>query len=192
MRSAKGHGKSPEAHYATMSIEALKALPVAKLAARRCILFMWTTWPHMKQAIGLMEDWGFEYKSGGPWVKRTVNWKPVFATGFLFRNATEAFIIGTRGQAMSGTRSQRNLIETQEDALFGQLDGWEIDALRREHSRKPDQMRELVDNLLAGGPACELFARESWAGRDVWGNEADKFTPASRPRQSCQIVEHIP
>jgi N6-adenosine-specific RNA methylase IME4 len=176
LHSDKGYDKSPEAHYSTMSLTDIKALPVHELAARRSILIMWVTWPMMDQAIELMRSWGFVYKTGGPWVKRTVNWKPAFGTGFIFRSATEAFILGTRGAAMAGTRSQRNLIET-EDAIFGDLDGFEIDALRREHSRKPDQMRELVDRLVAGGPACELFAREPWAGRDVWGNEVEKFAP---------------
>ncbi|HEY0212382.1 MAG TPA: MT-A70 family methyltransferase [Paenirhodobacter sp.] len=40
MRSAKGYAKSPEAHYRTMSAEALRALPVGQLAGPDCLLFM--------------------------------------------------------------------------------------------------------------------------------------------------------
>jgi N6-adenosine-specific RNA methylase IME4 len=53
-----------------------------------------------------------------------------------------------------------------------------IDAVRREHSRKPIQMREMIDRLLPRSYFCELFGREPWAGHDVWGNEVGKFLPA--------------
>jgi N6-adenosine-specific RNA methylase IME4 len=185
LRSEKGYAKSPEAQYQTMSLDEIKALPVAQLAARRCVLVMWTTWPHIMLAGEVMKAWGFEYKTGGPWVKRTAGGKATFGTGFLYRSASEAFITGTRGNAFSGSRSIRNLIETG-DELFRNLDGWEIDALRREHSRKPDEMRTHVDQIVAGGPACELFAREKWAGRDVWGDEVGKFGGSDSPLSDAQ------
>ena len=50
-----------------------------------------------------------------------------------------------------------------------------IESVRREHSRKPCEMRTLIDTLLPHEHACELFAREPWAGRDVWGNQTDRF-----------------
>lgn len=39
--SPKGLGKSPEAHYQTMTIAEICALPVAELAARDCLLWLW-------------------------------------------------------------------------------------------------------------------------------------------------------
>jgi N6-adenosine-specific RNA methylase IME4 len=174
MRSAKGYAKSPESHYPTMSEEELMALPVGELAGRRCLLVQWSTWPHLPQALRLQKHWGFDYVTGGSWTKRTVNGKAGFGTGFVLRSATEPFIIGSR-RGMSGSKSLRNLIEAEE-VIEG---GWSVDALKREHSRKPDEMRALCDELSAGGPACELFAREAWAGRDVWGNEVNKFSPVA-------------
>lgn len=178
LRSNTGYRKAPEAHYRTMTAPELAALPVADLAAPRCALFLWTTWPHLPVALRLMDAWGFSYRTGGPWVKRARNGNAAFGTGFLFRSASEAFLIGTRGGFFAGSRSERNLVETIDDELH-ELDGFEIDALRREHSRKPDEMRALVDRIVAGGPACELFAREPWPGRDVWGNETAKFGDAA-------------
>jgi N6-adenosine-specific RNA methylase IME4 len=40
--SRKGKGRSAEAHYDCMSLDAIKALPVRTWAARSCVLFMWT------------------------------------------------------------------------------------------------------------------------------------------------------
>lgn len=159
MRSPKGYEKSPEAHYATMSEADLACLPVHQLAAPDCMLFMWATWPQMPKAIRLMEAWGFTYKTGAPWLKRTRTGKVCFGTGYILRGATEPFLIGTIGAPSYRSRSVLGL----------------IDAERREHSRKPPEARAMVEKLLPDVWRCELFAREPWPGADVWGNEAGKF-----------------
>jgi len=51
-----------------------------------------------------------------------------------------------------------------------------IDAPRREHSRKPDEIYSRIESLVAG-PYLEMFARQKWRGWDAWGNEIDKFQP---------------
>ena len=171
MRSDKGYEKSPEAHYKTMTLEELKALPVGHLAGPDCLLFMWSTWPHLPVAMELMAAWGFIYRTGGSWTKRTKNWKLHMGTGYRVRGATEPFLIGKIGAPETGSKSERNYLDEPE-----QEDGWGIEALRREHSRKPDQMRELVERLCPRAYCAELFAREPWPGHEVWGNETQKFT----------------
>lgn len=162
MRSEKGYEKSPEAHYATLGEAALAALPVSHLAGGDCFLVLWSTWPHLQQALRLMDSWGFVYKTGGAWVKRSASGKAAFGTGYLLRSATEPFLIGTIGRPAVGSRSLRNL----------------IDAERREHSRKPAEIRDLCEKLAPDAARCELFAREPWPGADVWGNETAKFEGA--------------
>jgi N6-adenosine-specific RNA methylase IME4 len=174
MRSARGHAKSPEAQYATMTPQDLAALPVAHLAGRDCLLFMWSTWPHLPLALALMQEWGFTYSTGGAWIKRTPTGKAAFGTGYVLRSATEPFLVGRINKPEVGNRSQRNLIEAAEHPDTAIPDT--IDALRREHSRKPPQMRQMIETLLPRSFACELFAREPWPGHDVWGNETGKFT----------------
>lgn len=159
MRSAKGYEKSPEAHYQTMSEPELAALPVDHLASPDCLLIMWSTWPHLEQNLRLMKGYGFTYKTGGSWTKLTRHGKRAFGTGYILRSSTEPFIVGTLGEPETKSRSVRNLIES----------------VRREHSRKPPEMREMIDKLLPHVFVCELFAREPWPGRDVWGNETTRF-----------------
>jgi len=121
MRSPKGYDKSPEAHYGTMSPEAIKALPVGQLAGPDCLLFLWSTFPHLPLALEVMAAWGFTYKTGGAWIKRGLGGTLAFGTGYILRSASEVFLIGTIGAPAYRSRSVRNV----------------IDAVRREHSRKP-------------------------------------------------------
>lgn len=172
MRSDKGFEKSPERHYETLSYPALARLPVGQLAAPDCLLFMWSTWPHLPWAQALMGEWGFRYVTGGAWVKRTPSGKAAFGTGYVLRSATEPFLVGKIGSPVIRSRSCRNLIEADELPDL-------IDGVRREHSRKPPQMRALIDELLPDAWGCELFAREPWAGREVWGNDTHRFEALS-------------
>jgi len=144
MYSERGYGKSPEAHYATMDDEALAQLRVGDLASGDAFLVMWAIWPKLPSAISLMRHWGFTYKTGGAWHKRTKHGKTQFGPGYITRSACEPFIIGTIGAPEIGSKSIRNL----------------IDAPVRGHSRKPDDMRRLCEKLAPRAWRCDLFARE--------------------------------
>ncbi len=161
MRSPKGYGKSPEAHYATMSQTYLTGLPVNQLAAPDCILVMWAVWPKLNDALDLVKGCGFTYKTGGSWTKTTASGKRAFGTGYILRSSCEPWLIATIGEPKVRDRSIRNLIEAE----------------RREHSRKPEEMRRICERLAPDAWRCELFAREEWPGSDVWGNEVGKFDP---------------
>ena len=172
MRSAKGHAKSPEAHYQTMPIDEIAALPVHQLAGPDCYLFMWSTWPHLTDALYVMDMWGFRYITGGSWTKRTKNGAVNMGTGYVLRSATEPFLVGRIGHPRPASRSVRNLILAPEDIADS------IESVRREHSRKPAEMRQMIEALVPLAPRCELFGREPWAGAEVWGNQTDLFEAA--------------
>ena len=165
--SAKGTGRSAEQHYDTMSADSIAALPVHELAAPDCVLFCWVTWPCLKQALSLIESWGFAYKTCAfDWMKAN-NTQPDFfqeevsaqiGLGHWTRSNTEPCLLATRGKP-------RRL-----DA--GVRQG--IIAPRREHSRKPDGIHERIERLVAG-PYIDLFARQSREGWSTWGNERTKF-----------------
>jgi site-specific DNA-methyltransferase (adenine-specific) len=42
---------------------------------------------------------------------------------------------------------------------------------RREHSRKPDEIRDYIVRICGDIPRIELFARQHAEGWDCWGNE---------------------
>jgi N6-adenosine-specific RNA methylase IME4 len=157
--SAKGEVKNPVAHYSCMSTADIAALPVAQLAKPDCAMVMWATAPMLPDAVDLMRTWGFTFKSAGAWAKQSsTGSKWAFGTGYCYRSAAEFFLLGTIGKPKIRSRSIRNLIVSPV----------------REHSRKPDQMYEDIEQLLEG-PYVELFARTRREGWDCWGAETDKF-----------------
>lgn len=158
--SDKGEEKSPQAHYATMTLDELAALPVSDLGRDDCLLWLWATAPMLPQQIALGERWGFRYVTSGAWVKRTVHDKVAFGTGYVLRNAHEPFLIMKRGDPKCA-RDVRSVIE----------------AKVREHSRKPDAAFRAAERLMPwpGVRRLELFSRESRKGWAAWGNECGKF-----------------
>lgn len=175
MYSPAGHARSPEAHYRTLPMPQVARLPVWELAGPDCYLFLWSTWPHLQQALHVMTAWNFDYVTGGSWTKRTAHWNVAMGTGFVLRSATEPFLVGKIGAPRVASRSARNHILAPRQVLRPDDIPDSIEAIRREHSRKPVQMREMIEQLVPHGPRCELFAREAWPGGATWGFETTKF-----------------
>lgn len=175
MYSDKGYDKSPDAHYQCMDLEAIKRLPVMFAGAPNSVLVMWACFPMLPQALDLMAAWGFKYKTGGPWNKLTTDGRQAFGTGYVLRSASELFLIGTHGQPRIKNHSTRNVLFTGDAWPDNLRDlGVIVNTLRREHSRKPDEMYGLLEGLF-DGPYLELFARTSRPGWTSWGNETGKF-----------------
>ena len=177
MYSAKGEAKSPQAQYDCMDLDALKDLrdDILFAAAPDCVCIMWTTFAFLDQALELMNHYGFKYKTGGPWIKRAGTGNPAMGTGYIFRSSAEIFLIGTIGKPKTKNQSTRNVLLTGDwPKDIEDIDAIIVDTLRREHSRKPDEMIPLIENLF-NGPYLEMFARTTRDGWSVWGNQTDTF-----------------
>lgn len=145
--------------YDTMSLEEIKALPVVDIADDQCHLHLWVPNALLPDGIEVLHTWGFEYKTNLVWEKVRKDGEPDGrGVGFYFRNVTELLLFGIRGKqnrTLAPARSQVNLIRTQ----------------KREHSRKPDEMVDLIERC-SPGPYLELFARGTREGWLTWGNQA--------------------
>ena len=86
--------KSPQAHYRTMTIDDIAALPVGDLIAPNGVLFLWGAWPLIGEQAAVLRRWGFEPKTGGAWRKTTLSGKTRWWTGYLLRSVCEPFLIG--------------------------------------------------------------------------------------------------
>lgn len=146
-------------HYPTLTIRELKNLPVREIAGQDCILFLWTTFPQLKEALELMESWGFQYKTCAfNWVKRNRKSDSFyFGMGFWTRSCSEVCLLGTKGHPHRVSRSVKQV----------------CDARVMEHSRKPDEIRERIVTLCGDVARIELFARKRAVGWDALGNEID-------------------
>jgi N6-adenosine-specific RNA methylase IME4 len=145
--------------YVTMSFDEIADLPVADHAEVPSHLYMWCPNALLPEALKIMEAWGFNYKTNIVWFKVRKDGGPDGrGVGFYFRNVTELVLFGIRGQLRTFPpgRTQTNLIATR----------------KREHSRKPDELYEIIEDC-SPGPYLELFARHPRPGWYVWGNEVD-------------------
>lgn len=174
LRSEAGEGKAPQGQYDCMSMDAIRELRVGDLLRSGGVLWCWCTWPLIGEQAACIKDWGFKVKTGGAWIKRTVNGKLRVGTGYIWRSVCEPILIATIGDKHDFKSSRAlNLIETHVTEFckdFG------LDGVAREHSRKPVEAYDLIDAILPAHAArADVFSRTSRPGWDVWGNEAGKF-----------------
>jgi N6-adenosine-specific RNA methylase IME4 len=162
-RSAKGEGRAPK--YRRMSVAEIKALPVASFAADHCALFLWANGPRLPEMFDVIAAWGFAYKAiAFTWAKRSRRdraWH--MGCGYGTRANVELCLLATRGAPKRLDRGVRQLI---------------VEAVRQ-HSRKPDRVRDDIMRLF-GGPYLELFARSHAPRWDVaYSDEPDQFEAAA-------------
>lgn len=143
--------------YPTMELNEIMELPVPELAAAKSHLYLWVPNALLLEGLKVMEAWGFTYKTNMVWYKVRKDGGPDGrGVGFYFRNVTELILFGVRGsmRTLQQGRTQVNLFSTR----------------KREHSRKPDEIFDIVE-ACSPGPYLELFARFPRKGWDQWGNE---------------------
>jgi len=148
------------ARYGTMTLDDIKALPVAEVSAITSHLYLWVPNALLPDGLSVMRAWGFQYKSNLVWHKiRKDGGSDGRGVGFYFRNVTELILFGVKGKnarTLKPGRTQVNYLSSR----------------KREHSRKPDEQYDLIE-ACSPGPFLELFARgdrKKWLG---WGNQAD-------------------
>ena len=155
--SKRGQGRSAENHYPTMRIEDICALPVSSIAAPDCALFMWVTFPTLPDAFKVLEAWGFTYKTVAfVWVKRnrkSPGW--FWGLGHWTRANAEMCLLATKGKPKRISAKVHQIIDSPVE----------------EHSKKPDETRRRIVELVGDLPRIELFARQTTPGWDAWGNE---------------------
>ena len=145
-----------------------------ELAAIKSHLYLWVPNALLPEGLDVMRSWGFEYKTNIIWEKVRHDGLPDGrGVGFYFRNVTEVLLFGIRGgnnRTLSPARSQVNLIRT----------------MKREHSRKPDEMISLIESC-SPGPYLEMFARGNRDGWAMWGNQAE---PNYEPAWNTYVLQH--
>ena len=142
-------------HYELMTVDRIKNMPVADLAADDSTLLLWTTSNSLREALAVMASWGFVYKTNLVWDKGHH-----LGLGNFFRGAHEILLHGVRGRAAFAFHSQRSVVQFP----------------RTSHSTKPAEMIPLIERVLPDGPYLELFARQrpnSHRDWSVWGNEIE-------------------
>ncbi len=145
--------------YATMGLDDICGMPVCNHAAPTSHLYLWVPNALIQDGFKVMSAWGFQYKSMLTWLKVRKDGGPDGrGVGFYFRNVTEQVLFGVRGRnarTLAPGRRQVNLIATR----------------KREHSRKPDELYQIIE-ACSRGPFLELFARTNRSG---WTQHGDQL-----------------
>ena len=146
-------------HYPTMSLQEICNLPVGNLADKNCALFLWVTFPQLREGLSVIQAWGFQYKTVAfVWVKQNKKADTLFlGLGHWTRSNAEICLLATRGTIRRKSAYVRQIILSHIE----------------KHSKKPDITRDLIVELMGDLPRLEMFARESTPGWDVWGNEVN-------------------
>jgi N6-adenosine-specific RNA methylase IME4 len=143
--------------YSTMDLQEIMELPIPQVAAPKSHLYLWVPNALLKEGLQVMERWGFTYKTNMVWYKIRKDGGPDGrGVGFYFRNVTELVLFGVRGglRTAQAGRRQVNLLSTR----------------KREHSRKPDELYDVIE-ACSPGPYLELFARHHRPKWSQWGND---------------------
>ncbi len=144
--------------YNTMSHNDLLTMDVKSIIENDSVCFMWTTDAHLREALEIIEAWGFKYKTiAFVWVKKHESGSSMYTLAPWTLKSCEICILGTKGTM--GKHKKVNNVK--------QL----VEAVRTKHSKKPIEVRNRIEELFGDLPRIELFAREKADGWDSWGNE---------------------
>ena len=146
---SKSDSRKIENQYPTMSLAEICALNVP--SAKDSVLYLWTTAPKLLEGLEVMKAWGFEYKTQAVWDKEKIG------MGYWFRGQHEILLVGTKGKFSPPQQSART--------------GSVYRFRRGQHSKKPDEVRELISTWFPNASRLEMFCRFPALGWTIWGNE---------------------
>lgn len=181
--SVKGKGRSAENHYKTQQLEWIKQMPILDVLEKNAVVFMWATYPNLREAFEVGDAWGLTYKTVAfTWAKLNKRWHnnalklarktPVMgefvsrlmesswfmANGYYTRANPEICLLWTRGKVLPRkSKAVRNLI---------------VSPFTGKHSEKPIEAAMRIERLFDGA-YLEVFARTYRPGWYSIGNDLD-------------------
>lgn len=138
-----------ENQYPTMATRDICELDIP--AKQDAVLYLWATAPKLREALAVMDAWGFAYKTHAVWMKRRLG------MGYWFRNRHELLLVGVLGKVSPPPPPLRT------SSL--------IEGIHSAHSKKPESVYEMLERQHPEKQKVELFARHTREGWAHWGNE---------------------
>lgn len=169
--------RGADKHYPLMKTKDILALgsKIQQIMDENSHCYLWCTNNFLKDALEVMEAWGYEYKTMITWVKGKIEGNlfnsyhqvtikfDVIGLGQYFRGMTEHCLFGVRGnipyKIMDGKRQQG-------ETMFV--------ASRSEHSEKPAAMRIMIEKVSYPN-YIELFSRDKIEEWTTVGNELSGY-----------------
>ncbi len=142
-----------ENQYPTMTLEEICELPIGDIAVDDCVLFMWATSPKLKEALRVIDAWGFTYRTCAVWDKQ------IIGMGYYFRQQHELLLVATKGKMPPPEPANRV------PSVYSEKRG--------KHSAKPEKFYEIIEKMYPELSKIELFGRSRREGWDIWGNQLE-------------------
>lgn len=155
-----------EKHYPLMRDKELLDMKdfIQQISEDNCIIFMRATMPRLDFAISLMEQWWFSYKTVAfTRVKTNRDWTYRINPWYYTASNIELVLIWIKWKNNWAFKPKRTMLN--------QIIAEPI----RQHSRKPDSVRERIETMYSEQRKIELFAREKKEWWDVRWNQTDLF-----------------
>lgn len=143
--------------YPTMDLKDICDLPIQRISAKDCALFMWATMPLLAEALAVIDAWGFQYTTCAfTWVKENPVGGGIYSgLGHWTNGNAELCLFAKKGRPKRVAKNVKQILI----------------APRGRHSSKPGEARDRIVQLMGDIPRIELFARDIVEGWDCWGNE---------------------
>jgi N6-adenosine-specific RNA methylase IME4 len=135
-----------ETHYETLPLDDIKhyrdgnGVSIQEIIAQDAVLFLWAPPPKLKEALEVMEAWGFEYKTSSVWVKDRLG------LGYWWMQKAEYLLLGKRGNFPAPATKRRPV------SVF--------EAPWRGHSRKPGLVYRMIERMCCLPPAYKNSAED--------------------------------
>ena len=144
-------------HYNVMTDQDIIKLPISKISAPDCALFLWVTNPNLLLLSDIFKSWDFEFKTVAfTWVKTYPNSDKIrCGLGHYTRSGSESCFLATRGHLKVQSHSVKQVIV----------------APYTKHSEKPAEVRDRIVQLYGDLPRIELFARTRTPNWDALGDQ---------------------
>jgi len=152
--------RSIEAHYESLELDEIcyytdsEGTAIQDKIADNAVLFLWATQPKIREALRVIEAWGFDYKTGAIWVKDKIG------MGYYFREKHELILVAKKGE-LAVPEPENRPPST-------------IEAPRLQHSRKPECVYEIIERMYPGHKYMECFSRTVRPGWTGWGKEYER------------------
>ena len=154
---AETDNRAIENQYPTMDVVEIadyrdsEGVSIRTVIADDAVLFLWATSPKLREALLVMDGWGFEYVTQAVWVKDRIG------MGYWVRQQHETILIGRRG----------NVSPPDQEIRRSSV----IDARRGDHSAKPEAAYEFIETMFPDAARLEVFSRNERDGWTASGNQ---------------------
>ncbi|GLI60997.1 hypothetical protein VaNZ11_003254, partial [Volvox africanus] len=164
--------------YSQLTDDHIASLPVPQLQRNGGFLFVWVINAKYKWTLDLFDKWGYRLVDEVVWVKMTVNRRLAKSHGYYLQHAKEVCLVAKCGNppALEGADGG-----VGSDIIFSE---------RRGQSQKPEEIYELIEQLVPNGRYLEIFARKNNL-RDYWVSIGNEVTGTGLPEEDMRALKEL-